>query len=355
MKSKRLPIATLPKVATLALALLCSAQLAGCGGSVDDAAPTATRAVLAAGGQAQPVQNPFQLLRRMSLASSTVAHSGVRRVEQRWRVDTIGKELIYREQVHSDGAGQFAIEAIELTAPPPSHNEEAIFLALQQARAGFVRRYRDFAVRDVDAFQRNYELFDTGVQVTVAGRLCQEYLVQRVVDHAVRYWIAVDLEHALVLRCRHETAAGELLGLVEFESIDLAPNFSQVVWHQPVTDEAPLARDPAQARMQLGYEPRLPSTDGAHLRLLSASVVTAPDPNGGAPQKWAKHVLTDGVEVVFLLHGGPDPAPGRDDVVRVAPSVGPWNSAEGSLHGELFTTLGRVSVDELLDLLEAAL
>ncbi len=339
------------------LAALGLALVAGCSGAVDAEPEAAPRAILNAppGGSANVSRNLLPLLRRMSLAPATVAHSGVRRVEQYWTVDDQPRELRYREQVASDGAGRFAIDATELIAPVASPQQAALFLVLQKAREGFVQRYRDFAVRDVDGFVRNYSIIDTGALVTVAGRPCNEYIVQRIVGESVRYQIAVDTQTALVLRTRQESSSGALLSLVEFESLDLAPNHSNVVWHQPLTDERKLPTDPALARAQLGFQPRLPRTDGGLFLLQSATSVEAPDPRGTGTLMWAKHTLTDGVEVVFFLHGGPDTAPGRDDIVRVAPSVGPWNTAEGSLHGELYTAMGRVEVEELLDLLEAAL
>lgn len=334
------------------------AWIAGCGGGVDALSGSAPRAVLNAPPPPGHTESSLSLLpvvRKMNRAPSVIAHRGVRRVEQYWTIEDQPRELRYRETVASDGAGRFAVDAFELSAPHSSPQQELIFIALQKAREGFVRRYRDFAVRDVDGFVRNYSMVSTGALVTVAGRVCDEYLVQRNVDGAVRYWIAVDRATALVLRTRHESATGALLGLVEFESLELAPDLNQVDWHQPLTDEQPLSSDSALARAQLGFAPRLPSTDGGRFLLEGATAVSAPDPRGGGTLMWAKHTLTDGVEVVFFLHGGPDPAPTRDDWVRVAPSVGPWNSAEGSLRGESFTALGRVPVEELLDLFEDVL
>jgi len=337
------------------------AILAGCGGGLD-AQPGASAVNVgasantssAAGATIDPssVANA-QFVRRLQGARLTVAHRGVRRVEQRWKIGAEAHELSYREQVASDGAGRFAIEALEQLTPGADPSAFGVFTLLHQARAGFTWRYRDFAVRDVDAFLRNYDLLPLGSLAVVLGRNCDEYVVQRSVGHAVRYSIAVDRETGLVLRTLHQTAAGELLGLVEYESLELAPDLSTVAWHTPVTQEEPLQQDPNAAARQLGFRPRLPRTDGGVFRLIEAQAITAPGPQGGE-QRWAKHTLTDGVEVLFFLHGGSDPA-AREDVVRVAPPVGPWNTAEGSLRGEQFTCLGRVSVDDLLDVLASTL
>lgn len=354
------------------LLALCLATLAGCGGGLDaQPAESAAAATTVGAGASAPVHPSgianAQFLRRLQSARVTVAHRGVRRVEQHWRIGDEAQELSYREQVASDGAGRFAIEALEQLTPGSNQAAESAadgsaadgaavdgaFVLLHQARAGFTWRYRDFAVRDVEAFLLNYDLLPLGSLAVVLGRPCDEYFVQRSVGHAVRYSIAVDRETGLVLRTRHETAAGELLGLVEYESLELAPDLSAVAWHTPVTLEEALERDPNAAAQQLGFRPRLPRTDGGVFRLLEAQLIIAPDPQGGE-QRWAKHTLTDGVEVLFFLHGGNDPA-AREDVVRVAPPVGPWNTAEGSLRGEQFTCLGRVSVDELLDVIASTL
>lgn len=344
------------------LLALCLASLAGCGGGLDAQPAASAAAATTVGGGASAPAHPSgvanaQFLRRLQSARVTVAHRGVRRVEQHWRIGDEAQELSYREQVASDGAGRFAIEALEQLTPGADQASESAadgaFMLLHQARAGFTWRYRDFAVRDVDAFLMNYDLVPLGSLAVVLGRPCDEYFVQRSVGHAVRYSIAVDRETGLVLRTRHETAAGDLLGLVEYESLELAPDLSAVAWHTPVTHEEPLERDPNAAAQQLGFRPRLPRTDGGVFRLLEAQLITAPDPQGGE-QRWAKHTLTDGVEVLFFLHGGSAPA-AREDVVRVAPPVGPWNTAEGSLRGEQFTCLGRVSVDELLDVIASTL
>lgn len=340
------------------LLALCLATLAGCGGGLDAQPESSAVVVQTVGGGASAPANPSalanaQFLRRLQSARLTVAHRGVRRVEQHWKIGDQTQELSYREQVASDGAGRFAIEALEQLSPGSDPGVAGAFVLLHQARAGFTWRYRDFAVRDVEAFLLNYDLLPLGSLTVVLGRACDEYMVQRSVGHAVRYSIAVDRETGLVLRARHETAAGELLGLVEYESLELAPDLSAVAWHAPVTLEEPLARDPDAAARQLGFRPRLPRNDGGVFRLLEAQAITAPAPDGGE-QRWAKHTLTDGVEVLFFLHGGNDPA-AREDVVRVAPPVGPWNTAEGSLRGELFTCLGRVSVDDLLDVIASTL
>lgn len=106
------------------------------------------------------------------------------------------------------------------------------------------------------------------------------------------------------------------------------------------------------AEQLLGFAPVHPLRAPTRFVVLDSTVVTSPDPNQPGTLSWSKTTLTDGVEVVFLLQGGPDGSAGGNDVVRVSPSVGPWNHVEGVLGGQRLMAMGRVSADELLDLLD---
>jgi hypothetical protein len=279
----------------------------------------------------------------------------VRRVEQYWKIDKFRQTTVYREQVSADGTGQYTIEPLELVEPVVTPSELAVWLALQQSREGFLFRYRDLAVRDVPTFARNYSLLRLGTSAIVAGRDCEELVVQRRTNAKSLYTLAVDRETGLVLRCREETVEGALLGLMEFESIDFAPAFVPAPpWHNASNDEVALPAGPAGTQL-LGFEPLLPDTDGDKFVLLETTKLTSLHPSGSGTITWAKAVLTDGLEVVVFLHAGADPNPPADDVMRVSPSVGPWSHVEGTLHGERVMAIGRVSAPDLLDLMESAL
>ncbi len=291
------------------------------------------------------------LLRRMHQAPWTVAYTGTRRVEQSWKVDNATYTTIYREEVSADGNGRYAIDPLDLIAPQVSTMELQVFNATQKAREGFLYRYRDFHVQDEARFARYYTAAATGVVRQVAGRSCDELIVQRRSNAPWTYVLAVDTQTGLVLSCRQELPNGTPVGSMEFESVDFQADLSQKLWHQASNEELALARD-SRAQQQLGFAPVLPNTDGGSFTLIESNKVTSPDPSGAGELTWAKYTLSDGVEVVFVLHGGA--LVGSDDVVRVSPSVGPWNHVEGTLHGERVMGMGRVSVDELLDLIASA-
>ncbi|MCC7014882.1 MAG: hypothetical protein IT454_20135 [Planctomycetes bacterium] len=294
-------------------------------------------------------------VRRMHEATLRTRYSGVRRVEQHWRVDKVREQLEYRESVACDGLGQFSLAPVEHVAPAISVSEEAIWTLLQEAREGFLFRYRDFAIRDVRAFARNYTITLLGTSVQVAGRDCDEMLVQRRKNANSLYTIAVDRGTGLVLRTRQTELDGTLIGVNEFESIDFAPTFQPPpTWHVASNSEQPLPPGSAGAQL-LGFAPKLPTTDGGSFVLLDLTRISSVDPSGVGTLHWAKSTLTDGVEVVIFVHAGPDPSYTGDDAMRVSPSVGPWNHVDGTLQGERLMALGRVSSDELLDLMEAVL
>lgn len=344
MRSSSLLIAA---VAGLALGL------AGCGDVSSGAATTSssTPPVLHSGLPSET------LLRKMQHAATTVAYSGVRRIEQSWQVGETVYSTSYREEVASDGAGHFALHSLELIAPSVPPRQEELWRMLQESRDGFLFRYRDFRMHDVALMVTNYSPIATGVRSLVAGRECDELVFALRHGASFTYNLAVDHETGLVMRCEQLATDGRVMGLVEFESLELAPQFAaDYPWHESSNQEEALP-DTSASRLAVavGFPPRLPETDGGRFRLVETTIVRSPEPDGVGEIAWVKSTLTDGVEVVFVLHGGSDPSLVSEDVMRVAPSVGPWNHVEGTLRGERFMALGRASADELLDLIASTL
>ena len=58
--------------------------------------------------------------------------------------------LAYGERIYADGLGGFTIEPIAVTQPQLAQGQQDLFEILQRAREGYLFRYRDFAVRDVE-------------------------------------------------------------------------------------------------------------------------------------------------------------------------------------------------------------
>jgi hypothetical protein len=313
------------------------------------------------GYQSPPTALTSTLLRRSVEAPWTTAFQGTRRVEAYWTIGAQSHVEIYRERVSADGGGRFAVEPIDLLTPGATAHDASLFQLLHAARAGFSYRYRDFCIRRIGPFRRNYTAQDVGSLAVVAGRNCVVLDVERKHEATLRYRIALDLETGLVLRCREEALDGTLIGLMEFESIDFAPDLSSVVWHVPANDEQELRDDPALQQNQLGFSLQTPRSVSGAFELIERRLVT--DSSGPAPRRLAKFVYTDGVELVFFLHGEgtappalPDTAGVEDYVEVLDPSakLGPWTVARGWMRGLPFLCMAKLSASDLLDLAASA-
>ncbi|MBM3989753.1 MAG: hypothetical protein FJ298_01970 [Planctomycetes bacterium] len=325
--------------------------LAGCGDvSSVSAPPTTPPPVLHSGLPSET------LVQRMRVAPTAVAYSGVRRIEQSWQVGVTVYSTSYREEVASDGQGRVALQALELIAPTLPPRSEELWHMLQESRDGFLFRYRDFRIHDVVQMAVNYSPIATGVRTEVAGRDCDELVFALRHGAAFTYNLAVDRETGLVMRCEQFATDGRVMGKVEFESFELNPQFApDFSWDESSNQEQPLPESRTSRFAAVGFRPRQPEGDGGRFQLLESTIVRSPQPDGAGEITWVKSTLTDGIEVVFVLHGGSDPSLVSEDVMRVAPSVGPWNHVEGTLDGERFMALGRASADELLDLIASTL
>jgi len=325
--------------------------LVGCGDMSSVSAPSTTPPPILYSGQPSEA-----LLQKMRVAPTAVAYSGVRRVEQSWQVGVTVYSTSYREEVSSDGQGRVALQGLELIAPTLPPRREELWHMLQESRDGFLFRYRDFRIHDVAQMCVNYSPIATGVRTRVAGRECEELVFALRHGAAFTYNLAVDRESGLVMRCEQVATDGHVMGKVEFESLELNPQFApDFPWDESSNQEQPLPESRSLRVAALGFRPRLPEGDGGRFLLVESTIVRSPEPDGGGEIPWAKSTLTDGIEVVFVLHGGDDSSLLSEDVMRVAPSVGPWNHVEGTLAGERFMALGRASADELLDLIASTL
>lgn len=296
------------------------------------------------------------LIDSMIAAVSQVRFQGERRFESHWKVGDTRYDLKYRERVSADGQGQFTVEPLDLIEPDLSTGQEDVFLLLSRAREGFHWRYRDFRIHHKPTFLRNYEVFDTGAIVQRLGYDCASLRVRRRKNAEIIYQLEVELGTGVVLSCRSETPDGTLLELAEYESFDLAPDLSQVAWHQPAVDEVDLVDPHNPSEIGAGaHQPRL--VDGAFVQLAAQKITSSA---AETPNQFARYVYSDGLEVVFFLYGGalaqqPAGQQRMDDVVQVPPSVGPWQLVVATIRGERLIGMGRLNHDDLLDLVASAL
>jgi hypothetical protein len=299
-------------------------------------------------GRLTPADLP--LLAAVAGASESVEHRGVRRVFLANPALTAAPSIEYREEVGSDGLGAFFVRPIEVISPPLDPNALDLFLMLQEERQGFQFRYRDFRIADIDLFMARYQVAVRPKEEQVAGRACQ-VLDVRLREQAEReYVLAVDPKTGLLLRYEETFQTGELVARVEFESIELEPDFSDGAltggpsqWAAFDPDHSP----PPQVTFDL-LRPKLPP-EGYQLAQASSRVVL------GKP--WLRLVYQDGLEKVVFVHDGPDtsggPLPGTDSVGVF--TLGAWTVVEGEIAGHTVFVMGKVDQQDLLDMLQSAL
>jgi hypothetical protein len=298
-----------------------------------------------------------------------VRFQATRRYEAHWQVDGQDEVLVYREQASSDGAGGFAIQPLELLEPQLGSGPESLFLLLQRAREGFFFRHRDFAIRDPELFLQRWQVIDRG-PTQMLGRPCVRLEVQHQQDPDGAYHLVVDTGSGLVLRSEERDAAGTVVSLLEFETLDLVPDLSSTLLHQPATSETVVSSE-AGMRAALLFVPLRPKVVPEGFELLELATVEDLSQGGGG-ETWARFTYGDGVEQLFFLHTAQGPAeqlalgqagtgPGGgtggagtpEHTVRFA-RVGPWTLLFGDIDGQSYVVLGKQDEHQLLLMVESA-
>lgn len=324
----------------LALSL---AGLAACDGA-STGADGALNSSVGQRPEADPSTRP--IIQLMMAAPEVTTYCGMRRIETHWRLPGQTDDLEYIEEACSDGQGNFAIEMVDLVSPETSRYQETVFALTQKNREGFFYEHRDFRIVDPELFFTNYTLTQTGVTDQIAGRTCSEFRVDRRSGVGTSHRVWMDDENGLILRSIEEDAQGNAIYSMEFESLDLTPDLSGIVFHQSLVTEQPFdPRNPPQAI--LGYEPREPRLlpDGFQLH----EAVLVHEASSSVP--WAKYVYTDGLDEVFYLYVEDDEA--GEDRLQVLTS-GPWDIVQGRIRGDRVILMGKVGQSRLFDMVESA-
>ena len=167
-----------------------------------------------------------ELYSSMPTAPFRTKYRGQRRLEFHFVESGVDTVLEYREEVGADGEGKFAIETLEVLS---ALDDPELFLILQDYRQGFTYRYRDFQVRNLELFIRNYSYVVVDGSTLVANTRCVQIRVQRR-DNPVRYYTAdIHPGSGLVLRWEErELATDRLLGRMEFETFELDADTSDM-------------------------------------------------------------------------------------------------------------------------------
>jgi hypothetical protein len=305
-----------------------------------------------------------EMIAILQAAPDTVAHSGLRRFESHYALEGVQYDQEYTEEVWFDGQGRYSIQPDRVLSHPTLPPD--LFAQLQRARAGFVHRYRDFRLVDPLAFGSNYAFTSLGQPITYLGRVAWNVEIQRKADvggqsGGRRYLLTTDVETGLVLACEERSADGALLSRMAYESIDFAPELSDVDWHVPDNQEQRLELTVPIAG-QVAFPVLVPKLLPAGYKPFE--VATVVDTDG---RTWLKTTLTDGVESLFFVQAEPEPAPPsstdidsiigapiQDDHVYVW-QAGSVTVMQGTVMGFDLIAVGKVGEDALLELLDSAL
>ena len=292
-------------------------------------------------------------------APFTVAFRGDRHVLTRSLEFDLMVQVEVLEDVASDGAGKFAVKPLQLISPAVGTEDLVSILDQHEAREGFFYRFRDFRIRDLNAFWSNYDVqHHVGQTVVVAGRTCERFDVLREDGTGLRYEVAVDPETSLVL----EERAFDGLELVHhnwFSTLHLDPDLGSV----PLND--------GSSMWNVVDEPTLQGMLNEDL-LIPSAPPTGYEPEqlafalnvGGTGTTWVRSIYGDGLQQVFFLsedtaasigNGGYQASAGghEGDSVRVF-SFGRWSIVEGHVRARKVLAFGRVDQEELLLMLQSA-
>ena len=322
------------------------------------------------------------LLAVVETAPEKVAFEGVRTIES-FGAAPLYLHLVHTERVQADGAGNFAIEPLEvIDAGLLPVNE---YVASELGRVGWNYRYRDFRVHDAELAMQNYVVTSYGEATTVADRACQRLSAKRSLEQAgpgLSYTLDIDVQTGLVLRQETyevpDVGPPALVYRSEYESIQMGQPASFVP-HVPANGQHTFTNG-SDMVAALGFQAGLPRIVpvGYELRELAKVV----DVDG---KVWAKALYTDGIEPLFFL-SSPKDEEGRDGAHATGTIVpvqqgSSWSSTSGTaesavdaqprgdvmvghvegslaminahLGNRCLQAVGRVSLDELHWLLES--
>jgi hypothetical protein len=275
-------------------------------------------------------QQAAAVLGSLQSLPDAVAHTGVRRVRSLRRLPTHVNEVEYREEVRVSSSGTYQVECVDVLASNFAQPDE--FIALQNGREGFIHRYRDFRIRDVDLLLANYYVTQLGARIAVAGRVCFTIVLVRrddpsANDQIVSWSLAVDEQTGLVLRWRRDLD-GRLTDEGIFESIAYGEpaSFSP---HVATNDETVITPQTDLGQL-FDFDLTTPTLLPAFYERRERAGVT--DPNGDV---WLKETFTDGIEVAFFLYKHePPPPPAAPVPIVVSPVVKqPTGPSSGPLPG----------------------
>ncbi len=289
------------------------------------------------------------------------AYRGVREVTIHADYLGMSSQLVYLEEVASDGAGSFTIDPLQVITPVMDSFDEDRFLLYQNGRKNFFFQHRDFRVRNGMRFLENYSVQDLGITQVIAGRPCETLLISRLDGVGNNFTVAIDPLTSLVMQERRSAKDGSLVSSVEYKSFALNADLSDLQLGS--TQSLWTTTDVDSLSSIVSGELMIPVAPPKGFELLSVGYRT----NAGLSQDqtWVQLTYGDGVEQAFFLfrqepvsqgNAGPQTQPGGmgEDLVR-SMTVGPWSILDGRAGGREVVAAGRVSEGDLLLMLQSSL
>jgi hypothetical protein len=237
-------------------------------------------------------------LQSVSVLPDVVEHTGLRRIRStrdlmNGRVDVTE----FREVVQVALTGEFSLECTEVISSPLP--DPAAFMLRQNAREGFMHRYRDFRIHNANLLLENYVVLQFVQNHEVAGRDCFVVKLEhrddpRRNEPIIGWVIAVDHQTGLILQWER-TAGGVVTDEGVYESIAFGPPRT-LVPHVPGNAEEVITLH-SDLDALFDFRPTTPTLlPRGFERIERARVVD------GRSRPWLKETFTDGIEVAFFLY-----------------------------------------------------
>lgn len=266
-----------------------------------------------------------------------------------------------RQDVGADGTGDFAIELLEIISLPPDLNPLTFPIAFENAlRAQW--QVGGFRLRDLDRAAQNYSIRVLPQTHYVDGIPCVRVEFVRNAPLGRRpghYEADIDPETGFVLGWREFDDTGQPIVESEYESFDYGAVVTNLNLRGPTFSAQPLdlAGDLSQ---QAGFDVHYPDVLPDGFEVISGEIMDVPTSfaQGASvvirPGKWVRFVATDGIETITFVHNDLQ-APTAMVTSEIKMSrVGAWEVGYGEIHGTTFAIAGRVTEDQLQQILESA-
>lgn len=289
---------------------------------------------------------------------------GVRRVTQfELDSDGIAAALEIREEVGSDGTGDYSIELVEVISLPAGM-DRSLYPITHARSADVFWSKRDFDIQDIDLASLNYSITHLPDTALVAGVVCEQVEFVRYMtlgDRPGRYVVQFDPATGFVLGWTEFDRFGAVLVKSVYESFSYRASLDGLALRGASFsgNALSLARS---LNGQSGFPVLLPDLlpSGFEIYEVKSFVVPVEMVQTGdsylPPGPWARMHATDGIESLSFAHGQVMSGHSGigDDQLRVL-RQGSWVYGFGRASGVPFVVAGRVTTTALRQLVESAI